>query len=324
MDRRRFLATAGAIAAASTSGCLGGNVPSGLIPPKDRGVALPASGTAAAQEQPADVMGEKVNQAAQTLQRTGQGTEVYEAAITEGLEGLFLSNLAVLPTQGVEETETLFAEWLSHEDTFESALDIHISDVGTSQSKSTALGGRNFLQVTTEAMQVIGEQTKACDPANPEQCNQISQEDDPQAGNENTQQVQSATVIDVSQFEGFAREVRAPFFLGWNVFGTRRTPSEEVIETEDLWPGECQGVLKETKGVKVVVRPVRVPIWVEPWRARRRIVGTRLIWIWEFVPAEFIKTISVCNENGKLNRTVDMEIVLEPGLTHFWRYVHQG
>jgi hypothetical protein len=93
--------------------------------------------------------------------------------------------------------------------------------------------------------------------------------------------------------------------------------------TGPLDDGQCAGIVKEIQGIKVVVTPRRIPIWVEPWFARARIVGFKTVWTWEFVPAEFIKTISVCNANGSLTTTASTQVILERELLHFWRFIHK-
>lgn len=335
MDRRTYLTTTAAtLGALSTAGCVGSSQQGGLLV-KDRYLRIQDVGRGDSDDRPAeqadtsqaaaeDVMQDKINQAVNTLEKDGLGTETYEAAISEGMEGLFLSNLAVLPTEGVSASEDLFNTWLSHEDFFEGALDMHINETGTSESKATGMDARNFLQVTTEAMKVVGEETKNTDPNNPEGSDLISQPDEPQSADSaadtsgTTGDTEAVPLVDLS--EGFHRQVRSPFFMGWNLGVTTRKPQETVIETEAMWPGQCQSILKETRGVKVIVRPVLVPIWVEPWFARARIVGQKLIWVWEFVPAEFIKTINVCNRDGEMVQEIESKVVPEEKMMHFWRF----
>jgi hypothetical protein len=132
---------------------------------------------------------------------------------------------------------------------------------------------------------------------------------------------EGGNVVDAVLANFFSRQVRSPFPIIFNS-GTV-VPDEQVILTDPLAPGECAAVVKEIQGIKVVVTRRLIPIWVEPWFARARIVGFRSVWIWEFVPAEFIKTISVCNNNGLLNTTVSTQVVLERELMHFWRFINK-
>jgi len=340
MDRRTFLkTTVGTVGAASVAGCSGRTDREAITSTASRYLGIQqvgqfneetvatAEGTVEApQAQATNVMEEKVNQAVNNLTKTGQGTQVYEAAITEGMEALFMSNGIVLPTDGVPETIDIWDKWYRGQQNdplvpmMIGGLDQHINnDIGTEESKATAMGGRNFLQVTGEAADEIHKETFKTDPADPQSNPKLSQPDTPQpAGSSSTQ------VIDVNQVEGFHREVRSPFFMGINLAGinSSATPGEAISETDSLWPGECQAVLKETRGVKAIVRPVKVPIWVEPWSARASIVGTTLIWFWEFVPAQFIKTVEVCNDNNSITTTVDTQVHVDRGLMHFWRFLN--
>jgi len=116
---------------------------------------------------------------------------------------------------------------------------------------------------------------------------------------------------------GFTRQVRSPFFIG----APSRTIQEQVIVQDGpIAAGECSVVLKEIQGAKAVVRPVLIPIWVEPWYARARIVGFKTVWVWEFILAEFLKTISFCNQGGLITKDVDIQIVLERQLLHPWSF----
>jgi len=82
--------------------------------------------------------------------------------------------------------------------------------------------------------------------------------------------------------------------------------------------GEYTAILKETQGVQVVVRKTVIPIWVEPWYERAQIVGFQTVWVWEFVPAEFLKTISLCNSGGQIVQSVNMETVRDRSLMNMW------
>ena len=99
---------------------------------------------------------------------------------------------------------------------------------------------------------------------------------------------------------------------------------EQVIVPGVIALDECVVVLKEIQGVKAVVRKILVPIWVEPWNARATIVGFKVVWIWEFIPAEFLKTISYCNVGGSVVQDVNIVVVLERALLHFWSFLDKN
>lgn len=100
---------------------------------------------------------------------------------------------------------------------------------------------------------------------------------------------------------------------------------EEVVTSDVVGINECMVVVKEIQGVKrrLVLRVV--PVWVEPWSARRRIVGFRLVWVLEYVPAQFIKRVITCNDCcNEISTQVLTEIVEHPELLDFWRFFKKG
>ena len=112
------------------------------------------------------------------------------------------------------------------------------------------------------------------------------------------------------------REIRAPF-IPYPWIAARQPPCERVV-SDVLGPGECQVVLKELFGLKRRLVPQRIPIWVEPWAARRKIVGYHFVWRIEYVPAEFLKRVVTSNCCcGKIKRRVYTEIVEHPELLNF-------
>ena len=65
----------------------------------------------------------------------------------------------------------------------------------------------------------------------------------------------------------------------------------------------------------------QIPIWAEPWTSRARIIGYRTIYVLEFVPTEWIKTIAFFNVGGRIDTQVTTTVVLERELLHFWRFL---
>jgi hypothetical protein len=269
-----------------------------------------------------DVMQLKLNQAIKTLTRPNQPEQVYMDAIDQGIESLFLSNLVVLPSNNDSDAQALFDVFRANSQGFADTLGKHmegmdatgknVRGLGTPGSKAGAGEARNFLQVTREALFEIGRFTVACDPVNQVTgagCMALQADDE------------GGTVVDTVLGAIFSRQARSPFpFL---LASTSAIPDEQVILTDPLADGECAAVIKEIQGLKLVVTPRLIPIWVEPWFARRRIVATTVVWVAEFVPAEHIKTISVCNVAGTIETDVDTQVVLERQLLHFWRFLHK-
>jgi hypothetical protein len=272
---------------------------------------------------PLDVMQQKLNDAINTLLTPGTPPQVQMAAIDQGQEAKWLSNLAVLETANVPETipmsqgrRQMTAQWIAALNTF-----INDGATGSPEAQAYAYDARNFEQVVDETLAVIENQTRQPNcapnpngpnlPANFATVCPILTADD-----------EGAIQIDTVLPSFFWREPRGPFF--WGVPGHGYLGSaiqEQVIVPEGLDVNECAVVLKEIQGVKAIVTWRLIPIWVEPWFARATIVGFRWVWCYEFVPAEFLKTISYCNMGGgNVVMRVDTRIVIERQLMHFWGF----
>ncbi len=274
-----------------------------------------------------DVPTQKLDQAIRALVKTNQTTEFYDAAIDEVFEALFTSNLVPLPTQDVPETQDFFEDHLPKIEEAIEALGLHVdrSARGTPESKELALEARNMLQLYSEAVQVIADQTGGCNAENLQGngCGLLLELDeagdvvDPVSDHLAQDDTPAGANIHLTGLG--ARFVRGPFpFFRRAAFdgGT-----EVTVVTDALADGEAAVVLKEIRGVVAVVRPIVIPIWVEPWYSRARIVGFRRVWVWEFVPAEFIKTISLVNQGGQVRSDIDSQVVLDRQLMNFWRFL---
>ena len=229
---------------------------------------------------------------------------------------MFVSNLVPLPTLGNADTFQLFQEQILNMDTAIQALGGHVNDNKAADSRVAAADARNFLQITREALLVIGAQTAFCDPEALASlgCEFVQHDDEGGASDPIVAFSDGGGTFDI--IEEFAREVRSPFFYGIPQLG----PQEDIIIPEPLAAGDCVPIVKETRGVKVVVRPVNIPMWVEPWFARAAIVGVETVWVWEFVPAEFVKTISYCNDAGTITQAIDMELIRDRPMMHLWKF----
>ena len=256
-----------------------------------------------------DVMQVKLQDAIGALTDPQNDEQIHLRAIDQIMESLFLSNLVVLPTAGVPEEDPIVQ---AHDQALQdaiNALNQHVDPLvpGTPDSKGSAWEARNFLQLMEETLDVIGQQAAQCDPLNLRDpcCQQLL--DGAEGG------------VDVDAvFPGFSRQVRSPFFIGQG----SAIADEVVIVPDSIGIDECAVILKEIQGVKAVVRKVQIPIWVEPWFARAQIVGFRTVWVWEFIPAEFLKTITYCNNGGAVVQDVDITVVLERELMHFWSFMN--
>ncbi len=269
-----------------------------------------------ADSHPPNVMDVKLQDAIGILRRGRAGEQQHQQAIDQVMESLFLSNLVPLPTNTngdqTDPDEQDFGEFQGRMDEAIEALRKHVNSsfTGTDQTKADAAEARNFLQVVQEATQVIAGQTAFCDPTNPgnlvgDGCQFLEADDEG-----------GARVDDVLA-DAFSRQVRSPFPI-FTQGGFE--PNEVVIDIPALSDGQCAAAVKEFFGVKAVVTAREIPIWVEPWFARARIVGTKTVFALEFIPAEYIKTISVCNTSGAIQTNVDAVTVHDRGLSHFWKF----
>jgi hypothetical protein len=247
----------------------------------------------------------KFNQSLEIFDSSQDNDTVYQEAIKEGLEAIFLSNLIVLPTQndGTRSCTScdLFAQTVDMMDRFISALSVHIIDRrfqgDIAFSRAAAIKARNFIQLCKESLLVVSEATRICNPQSADvdvDCRILNVEDnagivlDPLDEVNNTKR---------HPFQG-NREIRSPFFIASPVLDSN--PGREMSFTiPQLARGECSVIVKELRGFKVMVKPQRLPIWLEPWFSVRTLnSGNALVWTWEWIPAEFIKTISICNSGG--------------------------
>ena len=266
---------------------------------------------------PNNVMDQKLDDAIDILERGRAGQNQHEQAIDQIMEALFVSNVVPLPTNtngnDNDPDEQDFDDFQEDMDRAIEALRKHVnaSTKGTDETKADAQDARNFLQLTQEALQAIAGQTAFCDPGNGTNLQGIGcdfLEADDEGG---------ARIDDV--LDGiFSRQLRSPFPIFTNA---SLTPDEVVINTGPLADGECSGTIKEFFGIKAVVTARTLPVWVEPWFARARIVGSKTVFALEFVPAEYIKTIQVCNDSGSLQTDVSAVTVHDRGLMHFWRFI---
>jgi hypothetical protein len=251
------------------------------------------------------IMELKLGEATTILTTPGLNEATYLQGVREVPEALFPSSLSPLCSEGSVEScnqffnliEVYFAMGI------QALIDHRAHCVETSCAAAEEV--RNNLQMIREAMEVIAEQTANCNPdtmVGPG-CALLEQDDE-------------GGTIDLI-WSGFAREVRSPFFYG---FSQSPTPQEDVRVIPALKNKECSAVMKEVAGYKVVVRPVKIPIWVEPWFARASIIGFVTVWVWEFVPMEFIKTIEYCNINSDIVQQIESEVVIDRALMHMWKF----
>lgn len=121
-------------------------------------------------------------------------------------------------------------------------------------------------------------------------------------------------------WNGWYREIRSPFFQ----HAPFTTPQENIIVPESIATGYCTVIIKEIQGIKSIVRPTLVPIWQEPWTSMAQIIGYHVVWVIDFVPAEFVKSLKYCNIKGSIVFDYDIDVIIERELTHFWKFLPKG
>ena len=156
-----------------------------------------------------------------------------------------------------------------------------------------------------------------CDVNNPVTCQQLWLGDEPQT-------VGPGISVGIDKiWDGFYREVRSPYFP-ISPYATSFGPNENIIAVGPMANGECSTVVKEIQGIKAIQRPVKIPIWQEPWTDRAQIIGFQTVWVVDFVPAEFVKSLNYCNMGGQIVFDYTIDVIIERELTHFWKFLPAG
>jgi hypothetical protein len=220
------------------------------------------------------------------------------ALASEAVKQLWLthhmSGLAQLPTPGVPESTAAHRTHVQE-------LELSIRALGRALNRkdlngktlSLLLETKVSLQAEVDWIQTIGKWTAITPPNSPQ-----------------------AKVL-------HKRQLRAPFLRF--PFPRPRIPREN-FQSDVIGLNQCMVVVKDIQGLKVRLIYRKIPIWVEPWAARRHVVGFKIVWWVEYVPAEFIKRIVTCNDctsscrEQRIKRYVFTEIREEPELLDFWRF----
>lgn len=233
-----------------------------------------------------------------------QPAQVHSTAVRAILEKALLSSLIVLPTQGVDETQELFEEFTGRLAAISGTLTEFIDAIDSGEdpygARSDALSVKNFVDVLREVVDNIGAEAAEMGE---DEIKRIITDRDPGDG------LEDPGDPDVLR----ALSIRAPFGQFPLVNRCVERSFSEAVEC-----GGCAVIVKEFRGLQarwVLRRLTRV---VEPWTSRARIIN-RWVWVIEFVPVEFIKTITVhcC---GKPSTTdVSKTVVLDRELLTFWR-----
>jgi len=257
----------------------------------------------------------------QITQSTGANLadEVYRENINQA-ESLIFGKPVILQTNGVPDTIGISQDYDIMVE--ELAEDLLLCAEGECIDGNTAAKAKELYDRTVywqEIKQVLETQTTepTCDANDPTTCVLLDQGDEPQAtGN-------GINVGTDKIWDGWYREVRTPYATP-TFYPLGFTPEENIISTGTMKKDECVTIVKEIQGQKSILRPVKIPIWQEPWTSRATIIGFDTVWVVDFVPAEFVKSLNYCNVGGNVTFDYDIEVIIERELLHFWKYLPAG
>lgn len=115
---------------------------------------------------------------------------------------------------------------------------------------------------------------------------------------------------------GFSVKLRGPFVPPYV-----RHAEEDVRVTEPINPGQCVVVFKETRGLMLRLTLIRMDVVKDPWATPMLARGTRIpVWALQWVPAEYVKEWNICNEKGRIVKSVTQRVKQDIPLHYFWRY----
>ncbi len=234
-----------------------------------------------------------------------QTPEVRLTAVRAVLEKFFLSSTFILPTDGVPDTGAIYDGQLARLEAISGTLAefidaSEVDDTAFAAVRAEALTAKNFVDVFREASQRVAEDAAAVAAAD---VARIVAEGDPGDGLEDPDDPDVRRSV----------AIRAPFSYFPLVNRCRQTAYTSAVEC-----GGCAVTVKETRGLQARWMLRRITTVVEPWFSRRRIIN-RFVWVIEWVPVEFIKTIAVRCCGDRPTTTVTTQTVLDRGLLDLWR-----
>ena len=275
-----------------------------------------------------DAMDEIKDQIDDNIGQPNSATAEVQAENIAQAEHLIFGKPVILETVGVSQTVTISSDYDSMvEDLKESLLDCAdgACDDSIVQAKAKELADRTTYWQEIKATIEVQTRDINCSAGTPTSCLQLNRPD------EYTLAGTLQTVGTDAIWDGWHREIRGPYFplhgyASWNYDNPPipAFPDEAIIQTGPLAAGECSTVIKEIQGIKSIMRPIQIPIWQEPWASRASIIGTQTVWVVEWVPAEFIKNLNYCNNNGENQFSYDIHVIIERELLHFWNYIPGG
>jgi len=256
----------------------------------------------------------------QLVQLINNGGPAGGAAIDEAMEVLY-GGFRVLPSPGDEQTE----QWHRQTSANEMKVARALENFATKPRKANdddvqrAVDMKFFVEQMNDVARAVANATRQCGEGSillEPPCEELQVLLDEEQGRENV--VGQAGQLDLAQavHPGYSVKLRSPFVPGW----TNRW-DEDVQVTEPIANGECAVVFKETKGLMLRLYYDRVITVSDPWATPQLPRGTKIpVWRMEWVPSEYVKTFNLCNQGGRVVKTVAQQVVQDVPLKYFWRF----
>ncbi len=112
----------------------------------------------------------------------------------------------------------------------------------------------------------------------------------------------------------FSVKLRSPFVPSRYTYKWE----EDVLVTKPIAAGHCVVVFKETKGLMLRLRFLRLTTVRDPWATPMLARGTQVpIWVLEWVPSEYVKEWNICNSGKHIDKTVTQRVVQDNPLNFF-------
>lgn len=240
-------------------------------------------------------------------------TESCQAAATAiglGMETLYGGLRPVPSRDRLEDTIQADRNIADMERGFAYALQQFIASKRCPEVAGMALDLKLFVEQMNEVAVAVGRITRNCGVGKP--CDDIVPMLVEKDGHEKIDQVVGPLR------PGFAVKLRSPF-VPWN---TSLGWEEDVMVTDPIPLGQCVAVFKETRGLMLRLRLVRIDVVRDPWATPMLARGTKIpIFALEWVPSQYGKTWSICNVRGRgLVTNVTQRIKQDIPLNYFWRY----
>lgn len=242
-----------------------------------------------------------------------------DTAIRLGLETLY-GGLRPLPSADLR-AETIAADRriAEAEQGFAAMLEEFVQGGRCPDQQALALDLKLFIEQMNEVAVAVGRITIGCGVDRP--CPDLVPMLDEMTGHERRAD------LDRVLYPSFSAKLRSPFVPWASVYNWE----EDVFPTKPIRPGECVAIVKETRGLMLKIHLERIDVVRDPWATALLARGTKIpIWALEWIPSQYVKTWSICNNvcpwwrrgclAQGLQTTVTQKVKQDVPLTYFWRY----